>query len=164
MHLFKTKEILMSDIFKSKRRLSRKNTKIIMVGFSKEQMNNMSMSFKNRSLAMSCLSRWVLNDLIDKNKSLSIDFQNDKYVFTISEYVNKRVSFLKNDYSNEKLIRRSVVIDNETIDLVQSSCEKYSLFRLLPALTLYAIEKLHEENKVFMQDKSNDMNIYIKAN
>jgi len=58
----------MNNVFKSKRRLSRKNTKIVMVGFSDEQMTKMSMSFKNRSLAMSCLSKWVLEDLIKRGK------------------------------------------------------------------------------------------------
>ncbi|EHL3284925.1 hypothetical protein KDL64_004236, partial [Salmonella enterica] len=62
------------NVFKSRRRLSRDNTKLVNVGFTEEQMNKMSMSFKNRSLAMSCLSKWIVEDLIKRNKTLDIDF------------------------------------------------------------------------------------------
>ncbi|MCC3735917.1 hypothetical protein LLS47_23745 [Rouxiella badensis] len=153
----------MNNVFKSKRRLSRKNTKIVMVGFSDEQMTKMSMSFKNRSLAMSCLSKWVLEDLIKRGKTLLINLDNGKYDFIEKDFIDAHVFFNKKETTTECINRRSVVIDNETIDLVEKSCQRYSLFKLLPALTLYAIEKLNKESKVFMQDKNNELNIYIKT-
>ena len=69
------------NVFKSRRRLSRDNTKLVNVGFTEEQMNKMSMSFKNRSLAMSCLSKWIVEDLIKRNKTLDIEFKDGEYSF-----------------------------------------------------------------------------------
>ncbi|MCQ8290212.1 hypothetical protein JEK24_25145 [Klebsiella pneumoniae] len=152
------------NVFKSRRRLSRDNTKLVNVGFTEEQMNKMSMSFKNRSLAMSCLSKWIVEDLIKRNKTLDIDFIDGEYSFSEKEFKNSTINLVSKDYTNENLNKRNVVIDKDTIDVVLNNSSKNSLYRLLPALTLYAIEKLYKENKVFMQDNNKDINIYIKTN
>ncbi|EOT7334998.1 hypothetical protein ACNSK1_004368, partial [Salmonella enterica subsp. enterica serovar Kiambu] len=151
-------------VFKSRRRLSRDNTKLVNVGFTEEQMNKMSMSFKNRSLAMSCLSKWIVEDLIKRNKTLDIEFKDGEYSFKEKDFKNSTINLVSKDYTNEKLNKRNVVIDKDTIDVVLNNSSKNSLYRLLPALTLYAIEKLYKENKVFMQDNNKDINIYIKTN
>ncbi|HFI4466654.1 TPA: hypothetical protein ACGQET_003679 [Escherichia coli] len=152
------------NVFKSRRRLSRDNTKLVNVGFTEEQMNKMSMSFKNRSLAMSCLSKWIVEDLIKRNKTLDIEFKDGEYSFKEKDFKNSTINLASKDYTNEKLNKRNVVIDKDTIDVVLNNSSKNSLYRLLPALTLYAIEKLYKENKVFMQDNNKDINIYIKTN
>lgn len=152
------------NVFKSRRRLSRDNTKLVNVGFTEEQMNKMSMSFKNRSLAMSCLSKWIVEDLIKRNKTLDIEFKDGEYSFKERDFKNSTINLISNDYTNENLNKRNVVIDKDTIDVVLNNSSKNSLYRLLPALTLYAIEKLYKENKVFMQDNNKDINIYIKTN
>ncbi|EPB5132871.1 hypothetical protein ACRSGA_001687 [Escherichia coli] len=152
------------NVFKSRRRLSRDNTKLVNVGFTEEQMNKMSMSFKNRSLAMSCLSKWIVEDLIKRNKTLDIDFKDGEYSFKERDFKNSTINLISKDYTNENLNKRNVVIDKDTIDVVLNNSSKNSLYRLLPALTLYAIEKLYKENKVFMQDNNKDINIYIKTN
>lgn len=152
------------NVFKSRRRLSRDNTKLVNVGFTEEQMNKMSMSFKNRSLAMSCLSKWIVEDLIKRNKTLDIDFKDGEYFFKEKDFKNSTINLVSKDYTNENLNKRNVVIDKDTIDVVLNNSSKNSLYRLLPALTLYAIEKLYKENKVFMQDNNKDINIYIKTN
>ncbi|ECP3744649.1 hypothetical protein [Klebsiella pneumoniae] len=152
------------NVFKSRRRLSRDNTKLVNVGFTEEQMNKMSMSFKNRSLAMSCLSKWIVEDLIKRNKTLDIEFKDGEYSFKERDFKNSTINLISKDYTNENLNKRNVVIDKDTIDVVLNNSSKNSLYRLLPALTLYAIEKLYKENKVFMQDNNKDINIYIKAN
>lgn len=152
------------NVFKSRRRLSRDNTKLVNVGFTEEQMNKMSMSFKNRSLAMSCLSKWIVEDLIKRNKTLDIEFKDGEYSFKERDFRNSTINLISKDYTNENLNKRNVVIDKDTIDVVLNNSSKNSLYRLLPALTLYAIEKLYKENKVFMQDNNKDINIYIKAN
>ncbi|MFK4979482.1 hypothetical protein [Klebsiella pneumoniae] len=152
------------NVFKSRRRLSRDNTKLVNVGFTEEQMNKMSMSFKNRSLAMSCLSKWIVEDLIKRNKTLDIEFKDGEYSFKERDFKNSTINLISNDYANENLNKRNVVIDKDTIDVVLNNSSKNSLYRLLPALTLYAIEKLYKENKVFMQDNNKDINIYIKTN
>ncbi|EAY9556046.1 MULTISPECIES: hypothetical protein [Enterobacteriaceae] len=152
------------NVFKSRRRLSRDNTKLVNVGFTEEQMNKMSMSFKNRSLAMSCLSKWIVEDLIKRNKTLDIEFKDGEYSFKEKDFKNSTINLVSKDYTNEKLNKRNVVIDKDTIDVVLNNSSKNSLYRLLPALTLYAIEKLYKENKVFMQDNNKDINIYIKTN
>lgn len=152
------------NVFKSRRRLSRDNTKLVNVGFTEEQMNKMSMSFKNRSLAMSCLSKWIVEDLIKRNKTLDIDFKDGEYSFNEKDFKNSTVNLVSKDYTRENLNKRNVVIDKDTIDVVLNNSSKNSLYRLLPALTLYAIEKLYKENKVFMQDNNKDINIYIKTN
>ncbi|ECT4424558.1 hypothetical protein F2T21_20710 [Salmonella enterica] len=152
------------NVFKSRRRLSRDNTKLVNVGFTEEQMNKMSMSFKNRSLAMSCLSKWIVEDLIKRNKTLDIDFKDGEYSFYEKDFNNSTINLVSKDYTKENLNKRNVVIDKDTIDVVLNNSSKNSLYRLLPALTLYAIEKLYKENKVFMQDNNKDINIYIKTN
>lgn len=152
------------NVFKSRRRLSRDNTKLVNVGFTEEQMNKMSMSFKNRSLAMSCLSKWIVEDLIKRNKTLDIEFKDGEYYFKERDFKSSTINLISKDYTNENLNKRNVVIDKDTIDVVLNNSSKNSLYRLLPALTLYAIEKLYKENKVFMQDNNKDINIYIKAN
>ncbi|EEL2248745.1 hypothetical protein G9L00_004266 [Salmonella enterica subsp. enterica serovar Ohio] len=152
------------NVFKSRRRLSRDNTKLVNVGFTEEQMKKMSMSFKNRSLAMSCLSRWVVEDLIKRNKTLDIDFKEGEFIFDEKDFNNSTINLVSKDYTTENLNKRNVVIDKDTIDVVLNNSSKNSLYRLLPALTLYAIEKLYKENKVFMQDNNKDINIYIKTN
>ncbi|ECC8673912.1 TPA: hypothetical protein MXV13_004330 [Enterobacter hormaechei] len=152
------------NVFKSRRRLSRDNTKLVNVGFTEEQMNKMSMSFKNRSLAMSCLSKWIVEDLIRRNKTLDIEFKDGEYSFKERDFKNSTINLISKDYTNENLNKRNVVIDKDTIDVVLNNSSKNSLYRLLPALTLYAIEKLYKENKVFMQDNNKDINIYIKTN
>lgn len=152
------------NVFKSRRRLSRDNTKLVNVGFTEEQMNKMSMSFKNRSLAMSCLSKWIVEDLIKRNKTLDIDFKNGEYSFNEKDFKTSTINLISKDYTKENLNKRNVVIDKDTIDVVLNNSSKNSLYRLLPALTLYAIEKLYKENKVFMQDNNKDINIYIKTN
>lgn len=152
------------NVFKSRRRLSRDNTKLVNVGFTEEQMNKMSMSFKNRSLAMSCLSKWIVEDLIKRNKTLDIEFKDGEYSFKEKDFKNSTINLISKDYTNENLNKRNVVIDKDTIDVVLNNSSKNSLYRLLPALTLYAIEKLYKENKVFMQDNNKDINIYIKTN
>ncbi|ELS8239570.1 hypothetical protein QPF11_004434 [Salmonella enterica] len=152
------------NVFKSKRRLSRDNTKLVNVGFTEEQMNKMSMSFKNRSLAMSCLSKWIVEDLINRNKTLDIEFKDGEYCFKEKDFKNSTINLVSKDYTNENLNKRNVVIDKDTIDVVLNNSSKNSLYRLLPALTLYAIEKLYKENKVFIQDNNKDINIYIKTN
>lgn len=152
------------NVFKSRRRLSRDNTKLVNVGFTEEQMNKMSMSFKNRSLAMSCLSKWIVEDLIKRNKTLDIEFKDGEYSFKERDFKNSTINLISNDYANENLNKRNVVIDKDTIDVVLNNSSKNSLYRLLPDLTLYAIEKLYKENKVFMQDNNKDINIYIKTN
>lgn len=152
------------NVFKSRRRLSRDNTKLVNVGFTEEQMNKMSMSFKNRSLAMSCLSKWIVEDLIKRNKTLDVEFKDGEYSFKEKDFKNSTINLVSKDYTNEKLNKRNVVIDKDTIDVVLNNSSKNSLYRLLPALTLYAIEKLYKENKVFMQDNNKDINIYIKTN
>ncbi|HDL6713775.1 TPA: hypothetical protein ACV1O4_004222 [Yersinia enterocolitica] len=152
------------NVFKSRRRLSRDNTKLVNVGFTEKQMNKMSMSFKNRSLAMSCLSKWIVEDLIKRNKTLDIDFKDGEYSFYEKDFNNSTINLVSKDYTKENLNKRNVVIDKDTIDVVLNNSSKNSLYRLLPALTLYAIEKLYKENKVFMQDNNKDINIYIKTN
>ncbi|EBJ5062389.1 hypothetical protein DV538_23700 [Salmonella enterica] len=152
------------NVFKSRRRLSRDNTKLVNVGFTEEQMNKMSISFKNRSLAMSCLSKWIVEDLIKRNKTLDIEFKDGEYSFKERDFKNSTINLISKDYTNENLNKRNVVIDKDTIDVVLNNSSKNSLYRLLPALTLYAIEKLYKENKVFMQDNNKDINIYIKTN
>lgn len=152
------------NVFKSRRRLSRDNTKLVNVGFTEEQMNKMSMSFKNKSLAMSCLSKWIVEDLIKRNKTLDIEFKDGEYSFKERDFKNSTINLISKDYTNENLNKRNVVIDKDTIDVVLNNSSKNSLYRLLPALTLYAIEKLYKENKVFMQDNNKDINIYIKTN
>ncbi|ENQ6807187.1 hypothetical protein ACEQL5_004598 [Salmonella enterica] len=152
------------NVFKSRRRLSRDNTKLVNVGFTEEQMNKMSMSFKNRSLAMSYLSKWIVEDLIKRNKTLDIEFKDGEYSFKEKDFKNSTINLVSKDYTNENLNKRNVVIDKDTIDVVLNNSSKNSLYRLLPALTLYAIEKLYKENKVFMQDNNKDINIYIKTN
>ena len=152
------------NVFKSRRRLSRDNTKLVNVGFTEEQMNKMSMSFKNRSLAMSCLSKWIVEDLIKRNKTLDIEFKDGEYSFKERDFKNSTINLISKDYTNENLNKRNVVIDKDTINVVLNNSSKNSLYRLLPALTLYAIEKLYKENKVFMQDNNKDINIYIKTN
>lgn len=152
------------NVFKSRRRLSRDNTKLVNVGFTEEQMNKMSMSFKNRSLAMSCLSKWIVEDLIKRNKTLDIEFKDGEYSFKERDFKNSTINLISKDYTNENLNKRNVVIDKDTIDVVLNNSSKNSLYRLLPALTLYAIEKLYKENKVFMQDNNKDITIYIKTN
>lgn len=152
------------NVFKSRRRLSRDNTKLVNVGFTEEQINKMSMSFKNRSLAMSCLSKWIVEDLIKRNKTLDIEFKDGEYSFKERDFKNSTINLISKDYTNENLNKRNVVIDKDTIDVVLNNSSKNSLYRLLPALTLYAIEKLYKENKVFMQDNNKDINIYIKTN
>ncbi|HHL3846771.1 TPA: hypothetical protein ACQ7GP_003698 [Klebsiella pneumoniae] len=152
------------NVFKSRRRLSRDNTRLVNVGFTEEQMNKMSMSFKNRSLAMSCLSKWIVEDLIKRNKTLDIEFKDGEYSFKERDFKNSTINLISKDYTNENLNKRNVVIDKDTIDVVLNNSSKNSLYRLLPALTLYAIEKLYKENKVFMQDNNKDINIYIKTN
>ncbi|EIS5756592.1 hypothetical protein LZ898_004629 [Salmonella enterica] len=152
------------NIFKSKRRLSRDNTKMVMVGFTKEQMNIMTSSFQNRSLAMSCLSKYIIDDLLKRFKTLEVSIKDGSYVFKEKDYEESTVIFLNTESFNETLIKRSVVIDNETLNMVEKSCKKSSLYRLLPALTLYAIEKLNREHKVFLQDNNQNFNIYIKTN
>ncbi|HHL1341728.1 TPA: hypothetical protein ACQ3CY_002648 [Klebsiella pneumoniae] len=152
------------NVFKSRRRLSRDNTKLVNVGFTEEQMNKMSMSFKNRSLAMSCLSKWIVEDLIKRNKTLDIEFKDGEYSFKERDFKNSTINLISKDYTNENLNKRNVVIDKDTIDVVLNNSSKNSLYRLLPALTLYAIEKLYKENKVFIQDNNKDINIYIKTN
>ncbi|HHL3757695.1 TPA: hypothetical protein ACQ7E2_004499 [Klebsiella pneumoniae] len=152
------------NVFKSRRRLSRDNTKLVNVGFTEEQMNKMSMSFKNRSLAMSCLSKWIVEDLIKRNKTLDIEFKDGEYSFKERDFKRSTINLISKDYTNENLNKRNVVIDKDTIDVVLNNSSKNSLYRLLPALTLYAIEKLYKENKVFMQDNNKDINIYIKTN
>lgn len=152
------------NVFKSRRRLSRDNTKLVNIGFTEEQMNKMSMSFKNRSLAMSCLSKWIVEDLIKRNKTLDIEFKDGEYSFKERDFKNSTINLISKDYTNENLNKRNVVIDKDTIDVVLNNSSKNSLYRLLPALTLYAIEKLYKENKVFMQDNNKDINIYIKTN
>ncbi|EBE0185343.1 MULTISPECIES: hypothetical protein [Enterobacteriaceae] len=152
------------NVFKSRRRLSRDNTKLVNVGFTEEQMNKMSMSFKNRSLAMSCLSKWIVEDLIKRNKTLDIEFKDGEYSFKERDFKSSTINLISKDYTNENLNKRNVVIDKDTIDVVLNNSSKNSLYRLLPALTLYAIEKLYKENKVFMQDNNKDINIYIKTN
>lgn len=152
------------NVFKSRRRLSRDNTKLVNVGFTEEQMNKMSMSFKNRSLAMSCLSKWIVEDLIKRNKTLDIEFKDGEYSFKEKDFKNSTINLVSKDYTNENLNKRNVVIDKDTIDVVLNNSSKNSLYRLLPALTLYAIEKLYKENKIFMQDNNKDINIYIKTN
>ena len=127
-------------------------------------MNKMSMSFKNRSLAMSCLSKWIVEDLIKRNKTLDIEFKDGEYSFKERDFKNSTINLISKDYTNENLNKRNVVIDKDTIDVVLNNSSKNSLYRLLPALTLYAIEKLYKENKVFMQDNNKDINIYIKTN
>ncbi|MDD9259587.1 hypothetical protein PVM10_31380 [Klebsiella variicola] len=152
------------NVFKSRRRLSRDNTKLVNVVFTEEQMNKMSMSFKNRSLAMSCLSKWIVEDLIKRNKTLDIEFKDGEYSFKERDFKSSTINLISKDYTNENLNKRNVVIDKDTIDVVLNNSSKNSLYRLLPALTLYAIEKLYKENKVFMQDNNKDINIYIKTN
>ncbi|MBW7598562.1 hypothetical protein [Enterobacter hormaechei] len=152
------------NVFKSRRRLSRDNTKLVNVGFTEEQMNKMSMSFKNRSLAMSCLSKWIVEDLIKRNKTLDIEFKDGEYSFKERDFKSSTINLISKDYTNENLNKRNVVINKDTIDVVLNNSSKNSLYRLLPALTLYAIEKLYKENKVFMQDNNKDINIYIKTN
>ncbi|EIE6219084.1 hypothetical protein LDS12_004425 [Salmonella enterica] len=152
------------NVFKSRRRLTRDNTKLVNVGFTEKQMNKMSMSFKNRSLAMSCLSKWIVEDLIKRNKTLDINFKDGDYSFYEKDFNNSTINLVSKDYTKENLNKRNVVIDKDTIDVVLNNSSKNSLYRLLPALTLYAIEKLYKENKVFMQDNNKDINIYIKTN
>lgn len=152
------------NVFKSRRRSTRDNTKMIMVGFTEEQMKIMAMSFHNRSLAMSCLSKYIIEDLIKRFKTLEISIKDDRYFFTEREYQLSTVVFKNNEQFKEPLKKRSVVIDNETLKMVEKSCIKSSLYRLLPALTLYAIEKLNKEQKIFLQDANQNLNIYIKTN
>ncbi|EJE1536576.1 hypothetical protein M4T00_004719, partial [Salmonella enterica] len=117
-----------------------------------------------RSLAMSCLSKWIVEDLIKRNKTLDIEFKDGEYSFKERDFKNSTINLISKDYTNENLNKRNVVIDKDTIDVVLNNSSKNSLYRLLPALTLYAIEKLYKENKVFMQDNNKDINIYIKTN
>ncbi|HHS2238064.1 TPA: hypothetical protein ACTD2A_004569, partial [Salmonella enterica subsp. enterica serovar Newport] len=82
------------NVFKSRRRLSRDNTKLVNVGFTEEQMNKMSMSFKNRSLAMSCLSKWIVEDLIKRNKTLDIEFKDGEYSFKEKDFKNSTINLV----------------------------------------------------------------------
>ncbi|HHD2909173.1 TPA: hypothetical protein ACNZ80_004519, partial [Klebsiella quasipneumoniae] len=102
------------NVFKSRRRLSRDNTKLVNVGFTEEQMNKMSMSFKNRSLAMSCLSKWIVEDLIKRNKTLDIEFKDGEYSFKERDFKNSTINLISKDYTNENLNKRNVVIDKDT--------------------------------------------------
>ncbi|EBN2548290.1 hypothetical protein DNS10_22240, partial [Salmonella enterica] len=91
------------NVFKSRRRLSRDNTKLVNVGFTEEQMNKMSMSFKNRSLAMSCLSKWIVEDLIKRNKTLDIDFIDGEYSFSEKDFKTSTINLVGKDYTKENL-------------------------------------------------------------
>ncbi len=122
------------NVFKSRRRLSRDNTKLVNVGFTEEQMNKMSMSFKNRSLAMSCLSKWIVEDLIKRNKTLDIEFKDGEYSFKERDFKNSTINLISKDYTNENLNKRNVVIDKDTIDVVLNNSSKthyIDYFRLL---------------------------------
>lgn len=152
----------MNNFFRGRRRLSRKNTRMIIVGFTERQKKLMKEGFNNRSLAISFLTKWAIRDLIKESKTLKIRKNDEEFTFQVDEF-NKNYVYYEDEGLMNRLKRVSILIDNESMDFIDSVRGKVSYFKIIPALTMYAIEKLNKENKVFIQDDNAKTHVFIKT-
>lgn len=152
----------MNNFFRGRRRLSRKNTRMITVGFTERQKILMKDGFNNISLAISFLTKWAIQDLIKQSKTLEIRRYDEDFTFEVKEFDKNYVYYEDEGFMN-RLKRVSVLIDNESMDFIDSVRGKASYFKIIPALAMYAIEKLNNENKVFIQDDNAKAHVFIKT-
>lgn len=152
----------MNNFFRCRRRLSRNDTRMITVGFTERQKKMMREWFKNRSLPISFLTKWAIQELIKESKTLEIRKDDEDFTFQVKEFDKNYVYYEDEGFMN-KLKRVSVLIDNESMDFIDSVKGKVSYFKIIPALTMYAIDKLNKENKVFILDENAKAHVFIKT-
>lgn len=152
----------MNNFFRCRRRLSRNDTRMIIVGFTERQKKMMKEAFKNRSLPISFLTKWAIQDLIKESKTLKIRKDDEDFTFQVKEFDKNYVYYEDEGFMN-RLKRVSVLIDNESMDFIDSVRGKVSYFKIIPALTMYAIEKLNKENKIVILDYNAKAHVFIKA-
>ncbi|ORM76486.1 hypothetical protein [Pantoea eucrina] len=151
----------MDNFFRCRRRLSSNDTRMITVGFTERQKKMMKEGFKNRSLPISFLTKWAIQDLIKESKTLKIRKDDEDFTFQVKEFDKNYVYYEDEGFMN-RLKRVSVLIDNESMDFIDSVRGKVPYFKIIPALTMYAIEKLKKENKVFILDDNAKAHVFIK--
>lgn len=152
----------MNNFFRCRRRISRNDTRMIIVGFTERQKKMMREWFKNRSLPISFLTKWAIQDLIKESKTLKIKKYDEDFTFQVKEF-DKNYVYYEDEAFMNRLKRVSVLIDNESMDFIDSVRGKVSYFKIIPALTMYAIDKLNKENKIFILDDNAKAHVFIKA-
>ncbi|ANS15163.1 hypothetical protein AB284_00280 [Enterobacter hormaechei] len=148
-----------------RRRLDQDNTVKTLVKLTQNQLDFIDnhISKNSRSLAVSQLSKWAIEKLVNENKVLNISFLEDGYHFTEDDTESSSlhvVSLDKSYKSESKYV--SVVASKEVIDLLKEKTERIALSKVLPALTIYALNELLAKKEMYVYDSVNNINQIIK--
>ncbi|EEL6474215.1 hypothetical protein DAE74_23420 [Salmonella enterica subsp. enterica serovar Newport] len=148
-----------------RRRLGQDNTVKTLIKLTQNQLDFIDnhISKNSRSLAVSQLSKWAIEKLVNENKVLNISFLEDGYHFTEDDTESSSlhvVSLDKSYKSESKYV--SVVASKEVIDLLKEKTERIALSRVLPALTIYALNELLAKKEMYVYDSVNNINQIIK--
>ncbi|EAN2687292.1 hypothetical protein BB542_23870 [Escherichia coli] len=148
-----------------RRRLDQDNTVKTLIKLTQNQLDFIDnhISKNSRSLAVSQLSKWAIEKLVNENKVLNISFLEDGYHFTEDDTESSSlhvVSLDKSYKSESKYV--SVVASKEVIDLLKEKTERIALSRVLPALTIYALNELLAKKEMYVYDSVNNINQIIK--
>ncbi|EGF0128424.1 hypothetical protein IBP74_004153 [Salmonella enterica] len=148
-----------------RRRLDQDNTVKTLIKLTRNQLDFIDnhISKNSRSLAVSQLSKWAIEKLVNENRVLNISFLEDGYHFTEDDAESSRlhiVSFDKSYKSESKYV--SVVASKEVIDLMNKNKGKVALSKALPALTIYALNELIAKKEMYVYDSVNNINQIIK--
>ncbi|ELY8185368.1 hypothetical protein SOQ25_004484 [Salmonella enterica] len=148
-----------------RRRLDQDNTVKTLIKLTQNQLDFIDnhISKNSRSLAVSQLSKWAIEKLVNENKVLNISFLEDGYHFTEddTESSSLHVISLDKSYKSESKYV-SVVASKEVIDLLKEKTERIALSRVLPALTIYALNELLAKKEMYVYDSVNNINQIIK--
>ncbi|EPU8662167.1 hypothetical protein ACVZZ0_004129 [Escherichia coli] len=148
-----------------RRRLDQDNTVKTLIKLTQNQLDFIDnhISKNSRSLAVSQLSKWAIEKLVNENKVLNISFLEDGYHFTEDDTESSSlhvVSLDKSYKSESKYV--SVVASKEVIDLLKEKTERIALSKVLPALTIYALNELLAKKEIYVYDSVNNINQIIK--
>lgn len=148
-----------------RRRLDQDNTVKTLIKLTKNQLDFIDnhISKNSRSLAVSQLSKWAIEKLVNENKVLNISFLEDGYHFTEDDTESSSlhvVSLDKSYKSESKYV--SVVASKEVIDLLKEKTERIALSKVLPALTIYALNELIAKKEMYVYDSVNNINQIVK--
>lgn len=148
-----------------RRRLDQDNTVKTLIKLTQNQLDFIDnhISKNSRSLAVSQLSKWAIEKLVNENKVLNISFLEDGYHFTEDDTESSSlhvVSLDKSYKSESKYV--SVVASKEVIYLLKEKTERIALSRVLPALTIYALNELLAKKEMYVYDSVNNINQIIK--
>lgn len=148
-----------------RRRIDQENTVKTLIKLTKNQLDFIDdhISKNSRSLAVSQLSKWAIEKLVSECKVLNISFLEDGYHFTENDTEVGSLHIVSLDKSfkpESKYV--SIVASKEVIDLIKEKTEKVALSKVLPALTIYALNELIAKKEMYVYDSVNNINQIIK--